>query len=99
MVKIAKKVKLEVFEPLSQKWKNHHTKPYHNSVNEAKKFAEGIRKRIKTFNKKAKKDLRPNAYGIISQSNMRIIDKKGKKTPATSHDSKQYQKWKKYYQL
>ena len=99
MIKIAKKVKLQVFYPIGQKWKNHHTKPYHNSTNDAKKYAEGIRKSIKVYNKKRLKDLHPKAYGIVSQSNMRIVNKKGKKIPATEHDLKLYPKWKKYYQI
>jgi len=96
---MVKKVKLQVFEPLSQKWKNHHRTPYFNNVTDAMKFAEDVRKSIKTYNKKAKKNLGLNAYGIMSQSNMRIVDKKGKKTPATSHDVNQYRKWKKYYDM
>ena len=96
---IAKKVKLQIFEPLAQKWSNHHKNPYFNSVRDAEKFAEGIRKDIKTYNKKAEKKLGKNAYGSISIPNMRIVDRNGKKTPATQHDIVLNKKYKKYYQI
>ena len=81
-----KKIILQVWFTIGQKWKNHHIKPYHNSVNEAKIYAERIRKDIVKFNKKAEKDLRPRAYGVVSQSPMRIKDKTGRLYPATNWD-------------
>ena len=99
MIIIAKKVKLQVFEPLAQKWFNHHKKPYFNTVKDAENMAEKIRKDIKSYNKKAEKKLGKNVYGTMSIPNMRIVDTNGKKIPATQHDIIQNKKYKKYYQI
>jgi len=90
-------VRLQVYESMTGKWKDHHKSALHNSITEAQIVGDKINKSIEKFNKKAERDLRPRAYGSISFSPMRVIDGDGNVYPGSNRDKKNFKSQYKYY--
>lgn len=91
---------IQIFEPLTQKWKSLGSSRIYKSLEEAKKEAIKRRKRIEKDNEKRElaSNSGRNAYGSASIMPMRI--KIGNKYyPATLQDENQYQKYKQHYEM